>query len=107
MSRIKSLKDAVEQAIDNGARSVEDVYLRVSRLPFEQLERIAVLEGVVRQARGRHDRSVARLYVTIRAINRRIGKLADQALRRLGLAPAAPPRRRARTARKRQARKTK
>jgi len=89
MSRIKSLKDAVQQAIDNGARTAEEVYLRVSRLPFDQLERIAALEGVVRKARGRHDQSVARLYDTIRAINRRVGKLADQALRRLGLAPAA------------------
>ena len=99
MSRIKSLKDAVQQAIDNGARTAEEVYMRVSRLPFDQLERIAALEGVVRKARGRHDQSVARLYQTIRAINRRIGTLADQALRRLGLAPA--PARRPRKAKKR------
>jgi len=92
MSRIKSLKDAVQQAIDNGARTAEEVYMRVSRLPFDQLERIAALEGVVRKARGRHDQSVARLYQTIRAINRRIGTLADQALRRLGLAPTPAPR---------------
>jgi len=92
MSRIKSLKDAVQQAIDNGARSAEEVYMRVSRLPFDQLERIAAIEGVVKKARGRHDQSVARLYETIRAINRRIGTLADQALRRLGLAPAPRPR---------------
>ena len=88
MSRIKSLKDAVQNAVDEGARSVEDVYMRVSRLPFDQLERIAALEGVVRKARGTHDRSIARLYATIRAINKRIGELADQALRRFGLAPA-------------------
>ena len=88
MSRIKSLKDAVQEAIDNGARTAEEVYLRVSRRPFDQLEKIAALEGVVRKARGRHDQSVARLYETIRAINKRIGKLADQALKRLGLMPA-------------------
>ena len=88
MSRIKSLKDAVQQAIDHGARTAEEVYLRVSRLPFDQLERIAAIEGVVKKARGRHDQSVARRYQTIRAINKRIGTLADQALRRLGLAPA-------------------
>ena len=105
MSRIKSLKDAVQQAIDNGATSVEEVYMRVSRLPFEQLERFAALEGIVRKARGVHDSSVARLYDTIRAINRRIGKLADEALARAGFAPAprkraapkARPRKRART----------
>jgi hypothetical protein len=99
MSRIKSLKDAVQNAIDNGATTVEEVYMRVSRLPFDQLERIAALEGIVKKARGAHDQSIGRIYATIRDINRRIGKLADQALRRLGLAPAA--RARARKARKR------
>jgi hypothetical protein len=89
MSRIKSLKDAVQQAIDNGATTVEEVYMKVSRLPFDQLERIAALEGVVRKARGTHDQSVARLYDAIRKINQRVGQLADQALRRLGLAPRA------------------
>lgn len=96
MSRIKSLKDAVQQAIDNGATTVEEVYMRVSRLPFDQLERIAALEGIVKKARGAHDQSIGRIYATIRDINRRIGKLADQALRRLGLAPAARTRKRRR-----------
>ena len=103
MSRIKSLKDAVQQAIDNGATSVEEVYMRVSRLPFEQLERFAALEGIVRKARGVHDSSVARLYDTIRAINRRIGKLADEALARAGFAPA--PRRASKAKAKAKARK--
>ena len=49
-----------QQAIDNGATTVEEVYMKVSRLPFDQLERIAALEGVVKKARGRHDQSVAR-----------------------------------------------
>ena len=96
MGRIKSLKDAVQQAIDNGATTVEDVYMKVSRMPFDQLERIAAIEGVVRSARGTHDRSIAKLYATIRAINKRIGKLADQALRRLGLEGPAPRPRKAR-----------
>lgn len=93
MTNIKSLKDAVQQAIDNGARSAEEVYLRISRMPFDRLERIAALEGVVKKARGRHDQSVARLYETLRAINRRIGKLADQALKRFGMMPPAAAKR--------------
>jgi hypothetical protein len=87
-STIKSLKDAVQKAIDDGARSAEEVYMRVSRMPFDQLERIAALEGLVKKARGLHDQSVGRVYDTIRTINKRIGKLADDALRRLGVIPA-------------------
>ena len=89
MGRIKSLKDAVQQAIDNGARSAEEVYLRISRMPFDQLERVAALEGIVSRARGAHDQSVARITEVILKLNKRIGKLADQALKRLGLVP--PP----------------
>jgi predicted RecB family endonuclease len=98
MGRIKSLKDAVQQAIDSGATTVEEVYMKVSRLPFEQLARIAAIEGVVKKARTRHDRSVAQMYDAIRKINKRVGQLADQALRRLGLETAP---RRARKAKKR------
>jgi hypothetical protein len=96
MSRIKSLKDAVQQAIDDGARSAEEVYMRISRMPFDQLERIAAFEGIVKKARGVHDQSIGRLYDTIRQINKRVGKLADQALHRLGLAPARARPRKAR-----------
>jgi uncharacterized hydantoinase/oxoprolinase family protein len=92
-SRIKSLKDAVQQAIDNGAKSVEEVYMRIARLPFDQLERIAALEGIVKKARGVHDQSIGRLYDTIREINKRVGRLADQALARLGVIPARRRRR--------------
>jgi hypothetical protein len=94
MSRIKSLKDAVQQAVNNGARSAEEVYLRISRMPFDQLERIAALEGIVGRARGMHDQSVARITEVILKLNKRIGKLADQALKRLGLVP--PPAHKAR-----------
>ena len=87
-NRIKSLKDAVQKAIDDGARSAEDVYLRISRMPFDQLERIAALEGLVQKARGLHDQSVARITATIRAVNKRVGRLADDALKRLGMMPA-------------------
>src|SRR5689334_16341889 len=95
MSRIKTLKDAVQNAIDNGARSAEEVYLRISRMPFDQLERIAALEGIVGRARGMHDQSVARITEVILKLNKRIGKLADQALKRLGLMPKAAAKRKA------------
>ena len=95
MRSIKSLKDAVQEAIDNGARSAEEVYLRISRMPFDQLEKVAALEGIVGRARGAHDQSIARITEVIRALNKRIGKLADQALKRLGLMPP-PTRKKAR-----------
>jgi len=83
-SRIKSLKDAVQKAIDDGATTVEDVHRRIMALPFDQLARIAMVEGVVTKARKWNDKSLGAFYDAIRAINARIGELADAALRRIG-----------------------
>lgn len=85
MSKIKSLKDAVQAAIDNGASTVQQVHERVAAMPFDQLEKIAMLEGVVKKARGVHDSSVGAVYDAVRSINARVGELADAALNRVGL----------------------
>lgn len=84
MSKIKSLKDAVQSAVDEGAFTVQQVHERIAAMPFDQLAKIAALEGVVNKARGVHDQSVGAVYDTIRAINARVGELADAALKRIG-----------------------
>lgn len=80
MSKLQSLKDAVQQALDDGATTVEDVHRRVANIPFEQLAKIAAVEGLVNQARDLHDQSVGTVYDTIRKVNARVGELADAAL---------------------------
>lgn len=83
VSKIKSLKDAVQSAIDSGATTVQQVHERIAAMPFDQLEKIAMLEGVVNKARGLSDQSIGRVYDTLRLINERIGDLADAALKRV------------------------
>lgn len=84
LGRIQSLKDAVQAAIDNGATTVQEVYQRIAAMPFDQLEKIAAIEGLVHKARGIHDQSIGAVYDTIRAVNARVGELADAALKRAG-----------------------
>lgn len=83
LTKIKSLKDAVQQAIDNGATTVEQVHKQVAAMPFDQLEKIAAVEGIVKKARGVHDQTVGSLYDTLREVNARVGELADNALSKL------------------------
>ncbi|MCK5771881.1 hypothetical protein [Algiphilus sp.] len=85
MSRIYTLKDIVHQAVDEGANTVEDVHQRVAALPFDQLERIAAIEGLVRRARGFHDQVAGTVYDTVRAVNARVDELAEDALARSGV----------------------
>lgn len=84
LGKIQSLKDAVQAAIDNGATTVQEVYQRIAAMPFDQLEKIAAIEGLVQKARGIHDQSIGAVYDTIRAVNARVGELADAALKRAG-----------------------
>lgn len=86
MGRVQDLKDLVEDAIDHGATTVEEVHMKVASLQFDQLEKIAALEGLISQARGLHDETVGTVYETIRKVNARVGELADEALHRLGKA---------------------
>lgn len=84
MSKIKDLKDLVQQAIDDGATSAEEVHNRIAAMPFDQLEKLAAIEGLVKSARDLHDQSVQTVYDTIREVNRRAWKLADEALNKVG-----------------------
>lgn len=83
VSKIRSLKDAVQEAIDNGATTVQQVHERIAAMPFDQLEKIAAIEGVVNKARGVSDRSIGAVYDSVRAINAKVGELADTALNRV------------------------
>lgn len=90
--KIKSLKDAVQDAIDNGATTVQQVHERIAAMPFDQLEKIAAIEGVVQKARSVSDQSIGAVYDAVRAINARVGELADSALNRVqsyGRSPSA------------------
>lgn len=84
MSKIRDLKDLVQQAIDDGATSAEEVHNRIAAMPFDQMEKIAAIEGLVQSARSLHDQSVQNVYDAIREINRRAWKLADEALDKTG-----------------------
>ena len=84
MSKIRDLKDLVQQAIDDGATTAEEVHNRIAGMPFDQLEKVAAIEGLVQSARSLHDQSVQSVYDTIREVNRRAWKMADEALAKAG-----------------------
>ena len=79
VDRIELLKDLVQQAVDRGATSVEQIHQSLAELPFETLERRGVLKPDQRGLRDRQRRSIGMVYDAIRTINRQIGELiSDQ-----------------------------
>lgn len=79
LQRVELLKDLIQQAVDRGATSVEQIHQAIAELPFETLERIGVLKPEQQGLRDKHRRSIGMVYDAIRNINRQIGELiSDQ-----------------------------
>ena len=78
----KRLTDLIEEAIDKGATTVEDIHKAIADLPLRVLERIEFLRKPLKEVRRVQDRSIGAVYDLIREINERVGKLAAEMLRR-------------------------
>lgn len=78
---MKKLKDMVQEMVDKGASSVEQIHKAIADLPFETLEKIEPLEAHVRSTKKIHDETVGNIYNLIRKINEEVGKQADELLK--------------------------
>ena len=78
----KRLADLIEEAIDKGATTVEDIHKAIADLPLRVLEQIKFLKKPLEQVRRVQDRSIGAIYDLIREINEQVGKLAAEMLRR-------------------------
>lgn len=79
VERVELLKDLVQQAVDRGATSIEEIHQFIAELPFETLERLGVLKPEQRGLRDKQRRSIGMVYDAIRNINRLVGELiSDQ-----------------------------
>ena len=79
VQRLELLKDFVQEAVDRGATSVEQIHQYIADLPFEALEKSGLLEQDKLKLREKQRRSIGMVYDAIRRINREIGQLiSDQ-----------------------------
>lgn len=79
LQRIELLKDMVQEAVDRGATSVEQIHQYIADLPFAALEKTGLLEDDKLKLREKKTRSIGMVYDAIRKINREIGALiSDQ-----------------------------
>lgn len=89
MREPREIAHLVQEAIDKGATSVEEIHKSIANLPLKVLEEIKFLKQPVREVRRVQDRSIGAVYDLIREINRRVGKLAADMLRRRQTAAGA------------------
>src|SRR5580698_6957098 len=79
LQRLELLKDFIQEAIDRGATSVEQIHQHIAALPFDALEKSGLLRDDKLKLRERQHRTVGMVYDAIRRINREVGQLiSDQ-----------------------------
>jgi len=80
--RGKRVVDLIQDAVDKGATTVEEVHKSIADLPLKMLENVDFLKQPVKEVRRVQDRSIGAVYDLIRSINQQVGKVADDVLNR-------------------------
>lgn len=79
LQRIELLKDMIQEAVDQGATTVQQIHEFIADLPFEALEKSGLLEEDKLKLREKQKRTIGMVYGAIRRINHQVGELiSDQ-----------------------------
>jgi len=74
IDKLEMLKDLVQDAIDKGATSVEEIHKKIASLPFETLEQAGLMDNTLKD---KHNQLLSGIYNTIRGVNKQIGDFAN------------------------------
>ena len=69
LNKAELLKDMVQTAIDNGAKTVGEVHKSIADMPFEMLERSGLLDEENQKLREKNQQTIGAVYEKIREIN--------------------------------------
>jgi hypothetical protein len=83
IARIELVKDMIQQAVDRGATSIEQIHQYIADLPFEALEKSGLIDDKVSAVREKKTRTIGLVYEAIRRINREVGNLVSDQLENL------------------------
>jgi hypothetical protein len=77
----KGLASFIQDAIDKGATTVEEIHKSIVNLPLKVLEESELLGRPAKEVRRVQDQTIGAIYDVIRGINRQVGTLASGLLR--------------------------
>ena len=78
MPDLNAVRALVQDAIDRGATSVEQVHRTIAAMPLEALKKVA--PGPATTAQGLQDQTIGSIYDTIRTLNDQAGEVAQRLL---------------------------
>ena len=88
-SHRKTLVRFVQDAIDRGATTVEDIHKSIADLPLRVLEESDLLKEPAKDARHLQDHTIGKIYDVIRQVNERVGTYASELLAEAAKRPTA------------------
>lgn len=77
MAENPTIVQVVHEAIDKGARTVEEVHLSVAALPIQALRSLGASGEVTDRAQDVLESSIGTVYDTILAVNHRVAEIAS------------------------------
>jgi len=83
MTNLLKLKEIIQDAIDKGATSVEQIHKAIAAMPLEALEKVEPLESAARTTRKIQNDTIGNVYEIIRKVNQEVGKLAEDLLKKV------------------------
>ena len=77
-SEATRLADLVQQAVDDGADTAEEIHKAVADLPLEVLAKLDIFKESARDVRRVQDASIGAIYDLVHRVNREVAKLARE-----------------------------
>ncbi len=80
MSDQRDLTELIEDVVNQGATSVEEIHKQIAEMPLTVLERLGLFERVASDVKEIQDTSIGAVYELIRGVNQEVAKLARELL---------------------------
>ena len=77
LTRIEAIKDLIQEAVDKGATTVEQIHQAIASMPLDALAKRGLLEDGAEAAKQTHADTIGAVYDAIRRVNREVGDLAS------------------------------
>lgn len=83
MTNLRKLREIIQEAIDRGATTVEQIHKDIAAMPLNALEKIEPLESAAQGTRKIQEDTIGNVYDIIRKVNREVGALAEDLLKKV------------------------
>lgn len=79
---LNKIQKVVKEAIDKGAKSVEQVHRSVAKMPLKYLSQIEGVKSAAKDAGDIQDKTIGQVYDLIQTVNKNVNSIASDILKK-------------------------